>query len=243
MCNQERGRPFTLKNKRRNPSSSLGAPFLTTPDPPWPTCLSNSASPRERSLLVPEPRTNQGRWVFGNEFTDATSWRLPLQLTSMACGPPKVNSLHTCCTATGGRQTAGASGIPVFPSPRPLYCGLCTPFPQALTNKRMVSGAGRAVDSPVTEHHPGDGPAMKCFSNAEREAFGWWATGRNLLVGIAAQMKRLSGAGPWKARLLKKPQGWSLAEWRKIVTARLGGSKREARRGCGFQNCLNPSST
>lgn len=39
-------------------------------------------------------------------------------------------------------------------------------------------------------------------------------------------MKRLSGAGPWKARLLKKPQSWSLAEWGKIVMAQLGGSKR-----------------
>ena len=72
MCNQEAGRPFTLKNKRRN---------LSAPAPMWPSwliptahgqpVLSNLASQRIHSTGVPEPGPNQGRRIF---FWGGWSW-------------------------------------------------------------------------------------------------------------------------------------------------------------------------
>lgn len=122
--------------------------------------------------------------------------------------------------------------------------GFTLPPPGPDGQANGCAGKHWAIDCTVTEHHPVNDTAMKCFSNPERVAFGCWTTGRNLLVGNAAEMKRLSGAGPWKPRLLKKPQSWSLAEWRKIVMAQLGVAKRRREEeGCSFQNCLNPSST
>lgn len=136
--------------------------------------------------------------------------------------------------------TTGAACIPPCAKSWPLVFGdftLPPPGPDGQANG--CAGEHWAVCT-VTEHHPANDTAMKCFSNPERVAFGCWTTGRNLLVGNAAEMKRLSGAGPWKPRLLKKPQSWSLAEWRKIVMAQLGVAKRREEEGCSFKIALIP---
>lgn len=222
--------------------------FLTDPHCPWPTCLSNLASQRIHSTGVPEPGPNQGRRIFfwggGHELKYSKSFRLPWQLTFQACCSKKVNSLHTCRGATGGGQPRASLHSSVCKVLAPGILGFTLPPPGPDGQANGCAGKYWAIDSTVTEHHPVNDTAMKCFSNPERVAFGCWTTGRNLLVGSAAEMKRLSGAGPWKPRLLKKPQSWSLAEWRKIVMAQLGVAKRRREEeGCCFQNCLNPSST
>lgn len=129
MCNQEAGRPFTPKNKTRIPSPSQ-MPFLTTPHPPWPTCLSNLASQRINSLFVTEPVTNQERRIFCNELKYSKSLRPPLQLTFKACCSKKVNSLCTCCRATGGRQPRGLLAFLRLQTPGPWYSRIYTTSPR-----------------------------------------------------------------------------------------------------------------
>lgn len=162
-------------------------------------------------------------------------------MTFKACSSKEVNTLCTCCRATGGRKThAGSLHSLLFKLVAPGILGFTLPPPGSDWQANRCAGKPWAIDSTVTEHLPVNETAMKCFNNEEREALGCWATGRNLLVGSAAEMKRLSGAQAWKARLLKKPQSWSLAEWRKIVMAQLGVSKRRREGNAAFKIALIP---
>lgn len=144
MCNQEASSPFTLKNKIRNLSptpyslSNDDSPHPPRPGPvyrPPPTCLSNLAYQRINSLFVTDPVTNRERWIFGNEAKYSKSLRLPLPLTFKACCSKKVNSLCTCCKATGGREPRGPPAFLRLQTPGPWYSGIYTTSPQVLTDK------------------------------------------------------------------------------------------------------------
>lgn len=99
------------------------------------TCLSNLAYQRINSLFVTDPVTNQERWIFCNEVKYSKSLRLPLPLTFKACCSKKVNSLCTCCKATGGRQPRGLPAFLRLQTLGPWYSGIYTTSPQVLTDK------------------------------------------------------------------------------------------------------------
>lgn len=54
----------------------------------------------------------------------------------------------------------------------PGILGFTLPPPGPDGQANGCAGKHWAIDSTVTEHHPVNDTAMKCFSNPEREAFG-----------------------------------------------------------------------
>ena len=133
MCNQEAGRPFTLKNKRRNPPPSLSDLPDCSP-PPMANLFVQLSFSKNPFPLGPRTRTKSGEGDLGggagHVLKYSKSFRLPLQLTFQACCSKKVNSLHTCCGATGGGQPRGLLAFLCVQTPGPWYSGIYTTSPR-----------------------------------------------------------------------------------------------------------------
>ena len=151
--------------------------FLTDPHCPWPTCFVQLSFSKNPFHWGPRTRTKSGEedfffWGGGHELKYSKSFRLPWQLTFRACCSKKVNSLHTCRGATGGGQPRAGLHSSVCKVLAPGILGFTLPPPGPDGQANGCAGKHWAIDSTVTEHHPVNDTAMKCFSNPERVAFG-----------------------------------------------------------------------